>query len=64
MTDMTDEEYDALDRRWTETTPKVNFSKPGIFARGRGLLQVSDVDPPSYIVGGAGFDGQGAQQKK
>ena len=42
MTDMTDEEYDALDERWTKTTPKVNFARPGVFARQRALLEVLD----------------------
>ena len=42
MADMTNEEYDALDDRWTKTTPKVNFSRPGIFARQRALLEVLD----------------------
>jgi hypothetical protein len=38
MTDMTDEEYDALDELWTKTTPTVNFSRPGVFTRQRYLL--------------------------
>ena len=37
MPDMTDEEYDALDERWTKTTPKVNFSRLGVFAQQRAL---------------------------
>ena len=50
MADMTDEEYDALDERWTKTTPKVNFSRPGIFARQRALLEVLDKVSASYIM--------------
>ena len=50
MTDMTDEEYDALDDRWTKTTPKVNFSRPGVFARQRALLEVLDKVTASYIM--------------
>ena len=50
MTDMTDEEYDELDERWTKTTPKVNFSKPGIFARQRALLEVLDKVTANYII--------------
>jgi len=42
MTDMTDEEYAELDERWTQTTPKVNFERPGIFARQRALLDNDD----------------------
>jgi len=50
MADMTDEEYDALDERWTKTTPKVNFSRPGVFARQRALLEVLDKVSASYIM--------------
>ena len=50
MPDMTDEEYDALDERWTKTTPKVNFSRPGVFAQQRALLEVLDKVTASYIV--------------
>jgi hypothetical protein len=50
MADMTDEEYDDLDERWTETTPKVNFARPGIFARQRALLEVLDKTTASYIM--------------
>jgi len=50
MADMTDEEYDALDERWTKTTPKVNFSRPGVFARQRALLDVLDKASASYII--------------
>ena len=50
MADLTDEEYDALDERWTKTTPKVNFDRPGIFARQRALLEVLDKVSASYIM--------------
>jgi len=50
MTDMTDEEYDVLDERWTKTTPKVNFARPGVFARQRALLEVLDKVAASYIM--------------
>ena len=50
MADMTDEEYDALDEHWTKTTPKVNFSRPGVFARQRALLEVLDKVSASYIM--------------
>ena len=50
MTDMTDEEYDVLDERWTNTTPKVNFARPGIFARQRALLEVLDKVTANYII--------------
>lgn len=50
MIDMTDEEYDALDERWTKTTPKVNFMRPGIFAKQRALLEILDKVSASYII--------------
>jgi hypothetical protein len=50
MADMTDEEYDALDERWTQTTPKVNFSRLGVFARQRTLLDVLDKVTANYII--------------
>jgi hypothetical protein len=50
MADMTDKEYDALDELWTKTTPKVNFSKPGVFARQRALLDVLDKVTANYIL--------------
>jgi hypothetical protein len=49
MTDMTDEEYDALDELWTKTTPTVNFSRPGVFARQRYLLDCLDTVTANYI---------------
>jgi len=50
MPDMTDEEYDALDELWTKTTPKVNFAKPGVFARQRTLLEILDKVTADYII--------------
>jgi RNase H-fold protein (predicted Holliday junction resolvase) len=50
MPDMTDEEYDALDERWTNSTPKVNFSRPGVFAQQRTLLGVLDKVAANYIL--------------
>ena len=50
MPDMTDEEYDALDERWTKTTPKVNFTRSGVFARQRALLEVLDKVTADYII--------------
>ena len=50
MPDMTDEEYDALDELWTKTTPKVNFARPGVFARQRTLLDVLDRVTSNYII--------------
>jgi len=50
MTDMSNDEYDALDERWTKATPKVNFARPGVFARQRALLEVLDKVTASYIM--------------
>jgi len=50
MADMTNEEYDELEERWTEITPKVNFARPGIFARQRALLEVLDKVTANYIM--------------
>jgi len=50
MADMTDAEYDTLDELWTRTTPKVDFSRPGVFARQRALLDVLDKVAADYIV--------------
>jgi RNase H-fold protein (predicted Holliday junction resolvase) len=50
MADLTDKEYDALDERWTKTTPKVNFSKHGVFAQQRALLNVLDKVTANYIL--------------
>ncbi|MDR1178318.1 MAG: hypothetical protein LBK64_05775 [Spirochaetaceae bacterium] len=47
---MTDKEYDELDELWTKTTPKVTFSKPGVFARQRALLGVLDKVTENYIL--------------
>jgi hypothetical protein len=49
MADMTDEEYDALDELWTKTTPKVNFSRPGVFAKQHILLDCLDTVTAQYI---------------
>ena len=50
MADMTDEEYDELDERWTKTAPKVNFSRPGVFAQQRDLLNILDKVTANYIL--------------
>ena len=33
MTDLTEEEYDALDEKWTKTTPKTGPNGTGFFAQ-------------------------------
>jgi len=49
MPRLTDEEYVALDEKWTRETPAVNFSRPGMFARQRVLLESLDTVAANYI---------------
>ncbi len=49
MPRLTDEEYAALDEKWTRETPIVNFSRPGMFARQRLLLESLDTVTANYI---------------
>jgi hypothetical protein len=56
MNDLSHEEYIALDERWTQTMPKVNFSKPGVFARQRTLLETLDPVSATYIQSRAEAD--------
>jgi hypothetical protein len=46
---MTNEEAEALDELWTRTTPKVNLSRSGVFARQRTLLETLDYLSANYI---------------
>jgi hypothetical protein len=38
MPDLTEEEYDALDEKWTKTTPKVGPNGTGFFAQRKAAL--------------------------
>ena len=49
MQRLTDEEYTELDEKWTKETPEVNFSRPGMFARQRLLLESLDTIAANYI---------------
>ena len=49
MPRLTDEEYTALDEKWTKETPLVNFSRPDMFARQRLLLESLDTISANYI---------------
>ena len=40
MAKMTDEEADALDELWTQTTPEIDTSKPGFLTR-KGFTMIS-----------------------
>jgi hypothetical protein len=58
MPRLTDEEYAALDEKWTRKTPKVNWFRPGAFARDRLLLESLDALTASYIRAKAEAAGQ------
>jgi hypothetical protein len=47
--DLTEAEYEALDELLTGTTPKVDFTKPGVFARQQGMLVAVDTVSASYL---------------
>jgi hypothetical protein len=49
MRRLTDEEYATLDEKWTRETPMINFSRLGIFARQRLLLESLDTVAANYI---------------
>jgi hypothetical protein len=49
MPRLTDEEYAALDEKWTRETPRVNWSRPGAFARDRLLPESLDALSANYI---------------
>jgi hypothetical protein len=58
MPRLTDEEYAALDEKWTRETPAVNWSRPGAFARDRLLLESLDALSANYIHARAEATGQ------
>jgi hypothetical protein len=58
MPQLTDEEYAVLDEKWARETPKVNWSRPGAFARDRLLLESLDALSANYIYAKAQTAGQ------
>jgi hypothetical protein len=40
--DLTDEEYDRLDEKWTKTTPKVGSNGSGFFSQRKAAAEQSD----------------------
>ncbi len=48
MADLTEEEYDALDEKWTKTTPKAGPNGAGFFARRK--AEMSDQSVRSITV--------------
>ena len=57
MADMTNEEYDALDELWTKTTPKVNFSRPGVFVSAIPEKYRSDIEKATFCLKAEGCTG-------
>jgi gamma-glutamylcyclotransferase (GGCT)/AIG2-like uncharacterized protein YtfP len=47
---MTDEEADALDERWTKTTPAFKQGVGGVFTRQRELLAALDTLSANYVL--------------
>ena len=50
MSNMTEEEADALDEELTRTTPKVDFNKPDIFIKQREFLNLLNPTAADYII--------------
>jgi hypothetical protein len=44
MKDLTDEEYDALDEKWTKTTPKVGPNGSGFFSQRKAAARTVTID--------------------
>jgi hypothetical protein len=58
MQRLTNEEYEALDKKWTRENPTVNWSRPGAFTRGRLLLESLDALSANYSYAKAKATGQ------
>jgi hypothetical protein len=52
MKDLTDEEYDALEEKWTTTTPKVGPNGSGFFSQRKAAARTVTIDELSadYIM--------------
>jgi hypothetical protein len=48
MREMTDQEAEYLDELWTRTTPEIDMTRPGYFARK--ALVLGDVAPAGLVV--------------
>jgi hypothetical protein len=49
MREMTDQEAEYLDELWTRTTPEIDMTRPGYFARKRLVLGDIAPDTASYL---------------
>ena len=50
MANMTEDEATLLDDLYTTTTPKVDFSRPGVFARRKNMAIILDDFSVRYII--------------
>jgi hypothetical protein len=50
MANMTEQEADRLDELYTKTAPKVDFDKPGVFARQKEMVVSLDSFAARYIM--------------
>jgi hypothetical protein len=52
MKDLTDEEYDRLDEKWTKTTPKVGPNGSGYFSQRKATARTVTIDELSadYLI--------------
>jgi hypothetical protein len=58
MKEMTDGEAEYLDDLWTRTTPEIDMSRPGYFARKGLVLGAIDPDTAAYLRAQAAATGQ------
>jgi hypothetical protein len=49
MTDLTEEEYDALDEKWTKNPPRPGINGTGFFAQRKAAI--ADHKTPADIIG-------------
>jgi len=50
MPDLTEEEYDALDEKWTKNTPKVGPNGTGFFAQRKAELAARSITVDSFTA--------------
>jgi hypothetical protein len=62
MKDLTDEEYDALDEKWTKTTPKVGPNGSGFFSQRKAAARTVTIDDFSsdYLNLNRALQGEGS----
>jgi len=50
MANMTEDEATRLDELYTATTPKIDISKPGVFARRKNMAIILDDFSARYLI--------------